>query len=316
MSKTHLLIDGNAIIHRAYHALPDTFQTKDGTPTNAVHGFFSMLYKVVSDFQPTYLTVCFDSPKPSFRKELFKEYQAQRPKTPDSFKLQFPLVKNLLELGGVDQVEKETYEADDIIGSLAHQYANPELMTLILTGDKDIFQLVDTNTHVISPKTGLSSITVYDEETVLTKMGVPPGQIPDFKALAGDPSDNYQAAKGIGPKTAIKLLEQFGTVEGMYDRIDQVQEERIKNILVNDKKNVLLMKQIATIVTDLDVPLNLQKETFSGFDENMKDEMERLELNSLVKRFFESNGKKKGQDEKKEEKKKEEAEDTSQLGLF
>jgi DNA polymerase-1 len=283
--KTYVLIDGNAIMHRAFHAIPSTLTAQDGTPTNAIYGFFTMLYKVTQDYQPDFVTVCFDTPVPSFRKKLLKEYQAHRPKAPDEFKQQVPIILSLLDDAGIDRVQKEGYEADDLIGSLAHAINN-DLQTLILTGDKDILQLVNDHTHVISPRTGISKIIRYDDQMVLDKMGVPPARIPDFKALAGDPSDNYHAAKGIGPKTAVQLVSQFGTVEDMYAHIDHVQKDRIRNILIEHKEDVLLLKKIATIVTDLEVPLDLEKESFSGFHENLKDRLEDLQLNSLIKRFF------------------------------
>lgn len=306
--RTYLLIDGNAIMHRAFHALPSTLTAKDGTPTNAIYGFFTMLYKVLHDFSPDYVTVCFDTPVPSFRKKLLKEYQAKRPKAPDEFKQQVPVILSLLDDAGIHRVQKEGYEADDVIGSFAHAI-DPTIQTLILTGDKDILQLVNSHTKVIAPKTGISSLILYDEKRVEEKIGVPPSRIIDYKALAGDPSDNYHAAKGIGPKTAIQLINQFGTIEQIYDEIDKIEKERIKKILIQYKEKVFLLKKIATIITDLDISINLEQEPFSGFDVKMKERLEALQLYSLIKRFF--------SEEKKENKYKEqEVNKADQLGLF
>jgi DNA polymerase-1 len=317
--KKYLLIDGNAIMHRAFHALPDTLAAKDGTPTNAVYGFFTMLYKVVTDFQPYYVTICFDTPKPTFRKKLLEEYQAKRPKAADEFKVQVPIIQNLVDLAGINREEREGFEADDVIGSLAKKLSdNGEVFTLILTGDKDILQLVNKDTQVISPKLGLSNITIYDEKKVEEKLGIKPKLIPDYKSLAGDPSDNYHAAKGIGPKTAVKLLEQFGSIENIYKNTEKIEKERIRNILVENKEKVFLLKKIATIVQDLEIDVDLDCKKFSGFKEDMKFELNRLELNSLIKRFFKE--KKDGQKghnfmDSVSKNNKEENED-SQLALF
>lgn len=312
--QTYLLIDGNAIMHRAFHALPETLATSDGKPTNAIYGFFSMTNKVITDFRPDYITICFDTPVPTFRKKLLEEYQAKRPKAPDSFKQQVPVIHELVDAAGIHRAQREGYEADDVIGSFVTKlHTIPDIHTLILTGDKDILQLVQDDTKVISPKTGLSTITLYDAAEVEKKMGVPPEQIPDFKALAGDPSDNYHAAKGIGPKTAQKLLREFSTIEDLYERLGDVSDARIRRILEQYKDKVLLLKQIAQIVTDLHIEVSLEQTAFQGFQPALQDKLEELELRSLVKRFFPS---KSEEAANKKVEKKEVQSPQDQLGLF
>src|SRR3989338_3747664 len=221
---TLLLIDGNAIMHRAFHALPP-FKTKDGIPTNVIYGFFSMLHKSIADFKPNFIVVCFDTPKPTFRNKIFKDYQAQRPKISDDFITQIPLVKEALDKAGIIHLEKDGFEADDLIGTISNKYKTNQIRVLILSGDRDIQQLVDKNVFVITPKLGLSDIKIYDTAEVLNTFGLNPEKIPDLKALMGDSSDNYTGAKGIGPKTAAKLIQQFGSIKEIYSHLNEIEEK-------------------------------------------------------------------------------------------
>jgi len=308
MSKnTLILIDGNAIMHRAYHALPP-LSTTDGTPTQVIFGFLSMVYKVVADFSPTHLTVAFDTPKPTFRHQLFKEYQSQRPKIEDNFKKQIPLVKEAVDFSGIYRLEKEGYEADDIIGTICKNLEkHNDFNIFIISGDKDILQLINNNVYVASPVSGLTTIKIYDEKKVLEKFGVLPKQIVDYKALIGDQSDNYKGAKGIGPVTASKLINQFGTIDNLYQNINQIQSEKIKKILLQEKEKVYLSKKLATILTDLPIEIDINKMRFFGFNKKVKDFLERYQIHSLVKRIF---------GEEKKEKKQEEKPKTEQNTLF
>ncbi|KKP49791.1 MAG: polymerase protein [Candidatus Roizmanbacteria bacterium GW2011_GWA2_33_33] len=243
--KTLLLIDGNAIMHRAYHALPP-FKAADGTPTNVVYGYLSMLNKVVTDFKPDYLISCFDTPKATFRNKLFKEYQSQRPKIDDDFIIQIPLVKQAVDAAGIERMEKDGFEADDLIGTITRIFETNKFRVVILTGDKDIFQLITDNVFVAAPQLGLANIKIFDRSEVEKKLDVSPNQIIEYKALVGDPSDNYPGASGIGPKTASKLIHQFGTVEQIYKDIDKVESEKVKEILKKEKDSVYLSKKLAT----------------------------------------------------------------------
>ncbi|HRN71149.1 MAG TPA: 5'-3' exonuclease H3TH domain-containing protein [Candidatus Woesebacteria bacterium] len=283
--KTLLLIDAHAMIHRAYHALPE-LTNKDGIPTNAVYGFFMILQKVLSEFQPTHLAVCFDTPKPTFRKELFKEYQSKRPPMETTLKTQIPLIKELLDTGGVTRLEKPGFEADDVIGTITEKHKKDFDRILILTGDKDLLQLTDDNVFVITPKQGVSNFNLYTPEAVVQKFGVSADLVPDYKALAGDSSDNYNTAKGIGPKTAVKLLTQFHTIEGLIKHVKEVENEKWRITIQEHKETILLFKQIATIVRDVDIDATDDELVFEGFDQEMKSQLLELNLNSLITKLY------------------------------
>ncbi|MBI2051204.1 hypothetical protein HYT33_00375 [Candidatus Roizmanbacteria bacterium] len=291
---TLLLIDGNALLYRAFFALP-SFKTKDGTPTNAIYGFFTMLYRALSNFHPQYIAVCFDTPKPTFRQKLYEEYQIQRPKIADELKIQFPLLKDLLKKGGVFQIEKEGYEADDVIGTIARRVRKSKIKTLVLTGDRDIMQVVDKTVYVVTPQIGVTQTKIYDEGGVVEKFGVHPEQIADFKALVGDPSDNYPGVKGIGPKTAVRLLKRFKTIERLLANLDEVQDEKLRMLLKENKKNIVLSGKLARIVTDVKLDFKLDKTAFSGFKQDLKEGLSKLEMRSLIARFF-PEGKKEKED--------------------
>ncbi|EKE14908.1 MAG: hypothetical protein ACD_12C00246G0011 [uncultured bacterium] len=304
--KTLLLIDGNAIMHRAYHALPP-FKAADGTPTNVVYGYLSMLNKVVVDFKPDYLISCFDTPKATFRNKMFKEYQSQRPKIDDDFIVQIPLVKQALDSAGIERMEKDGYEADDLIGTITRIFENSKFRVVILTGDKDIFQLITDNVFVAAPQLGLANIKIFDKSEVEKKLDVLPNQIIEYKALAGDPSDNYPGASGIGPKTASKLIHAFGTVENIYRDIDKVDSEKVKEILKKEKDSVLISKKLATIMTNVEINLDIEKLKFKGFNKKLIDFLIQYQMNTLTKRIFSI---------KVIEKKEETKNKVDQIGLF
>lgn len=300
---TLLLIDGNAIMHRAYYAIPPNFKTKDGITTNAVYGFMTMLSKAIADLQPEYIIICFDTPKPTFRKKLYENYQAHRPKLADTFITQIPLIKEMLEKADITQIEKEGYEADDIIGTLVTRNKD-KYRILILTGDKDIMQLVDENVFVMSPQTGISSIKLFDKNEVKNKLGVTPDKIPDLKGLMGDASDNYGGAKGIGPKTAQELISRFKSVENLLENVSEVENARTQQIIKNHQENILLSKKLATI--DCNVPINLSIEStrFTGFSEDLKSFLNSLEMYTLAERLYAVKAPAKTESKKKEPRKK------------
>jgi len=306
--KTLLLIDGNAIMHRAYHALPP-FKSADGTPTNVVYGYLSMLNKVVTDFKPDYLISCFDTPKPTFRNKLFKKYQIQRPKIDGDFIVQIPLVKQALDAAGINRIEKDGFEADDLIGTITKIFETNKFRVVILTGDKDIFQLITDNVFVAAPQLGLANVKIFDQSEVEKKLDVSPNQIIEYKALVGDPSDNYPGASGIGPKTASKLIHQFGTVENIYKNIDKIESEKIKEVLKKEKDSVYLSKKLAVIITDVDIDLNIEKLMFKGFNKKLIDFLTRYQMGTLTKRIFNIKEVEKKSEETKKEK-------SDQIGLF
>lgn len=274
---TLLIIDSHALIHRAYHAIPPLTK-QDGTPTNAIYGYFSMLQKTIIDLKPSHIVAAFDTPTESFRKKIIKTYQATRKPTEDNLKVQFDLVKEVLDTTGIKRFETPGYEADDTIGTLAvkaHE-ADPSLRIIIFSGDKDMFQLVNNQISVLTPQIGFSKSVLYTPELVKQKMGVPPNRVADMKALMGDSSDHYAGLKNIGPKTATKLIEEYGATENMGARFDAETMEILR-----------VMKQVSTIVTDLpDINVTLTNLEFHGFPETFRGGLQKFELYSLIPRFF------------------------------
>jgi len=221
-----VLVDGNAIVHRAYHALPPLNKTEDGQLTNAVYGFFSMLLKIVLDLNPDHLIVCFDRAAPTFRKQLYVGYQATRPKMDEGLSNQFKIIHGVLEKINICVFELDGYEADDLIGTLSKQAAdeNKGNEVIILTGDRDLLQLVNKQVLILAPIVGVTKMILFDTEKVVDKYGLEPHQFIDYKALVGDNSDNYPGVAGIGPKGAANLLNKYHTFEGIYEHIGEINQ--------------------------------------------------------------------------------------------
>ena len=260
MSKL-VLIDGNAILHRAYHALPP-LTTRRGEPINAVYGLVSMLLRVIQDLKPTHIAVCFDRKEPTFRHETYKEYQAQRPVIDKELSGQFEKAKETISAMNIPIFEKAGFEADDLLGSIAEQAQrtkNKEQsridQVVIVTGDRDILQLVNEKVKVFLPVRGLSEGRLFGVEEVKEKMGVLPSQIPDYKALVGDQSDNYKGVPGIGPKTAINLLKKYGTFENIYEKLDDI-PTATREKLIAGKDSGELSYKLAKIVTDMPIEID------------------------------------------------------------
>ncbi len=283
--KRLLIIDGNAIVHRAYHALP-SLTDKQGQPVNAVYGFFSMLLKVLEDVKPDYLIVCFDRPKPTFRKALFVGYQANRPKMAEDLSGQITKLHEALEKNKVTIFELDGYEADDLIGTLAHQAVqDAHVEVKIVTGDRDLLQLVNHNVHILFPILGITKMTEYDEKSVEEKFGVTPKQFVDYKALIGDASDGYPGVGGIGPKTAAGLIQKFDTFENLYRNLAEV-SPRIAEKLATDAEQAALAKQLATILTDVPVTLHIETCEVDHLEkETMAEVFAELSFESLKKRL-------------------------------
>ena len=293
--KTFLIIDGNAIVHRAYHALPP-LTDKKGQTVNAVYGFFSMLLKVLEEVKPGYLAVCFDRPEPTFRKKLYSGYQAHRPKMPDELSGQFVVLHQALEKIGVSIFALDGYEADDLIGTLAHQAINnsqlqvtngqkEEIAVKIVTGDRDLLQLVTHSVHILFPVLGITKMTEYDEKSVEEKFGVKPEQFIDYKALIGDASDGYPGVAGIGPKTAANLLRKFGSFENLYSNSNELPAKTAEK-LTADAEQSALAKQLATILTDVPITLHMEQCSVDNIDkEVVKEVFEALSFESLKKRL-------------------------------
>ncbi|MCK4588334.1 hypothetical protein KAT60_00770 [Candidatus Woesebacteria bacterium] len=263
MSKL-ILIDGNAILHRAYHAMPP-LTTKKGEPIGAVHGFVSMLLRVIQDLKPTHLVVAFDRKEPTFRHKEYKPYQAHRPETDKDLVLQFDKVKDVIKAFGIPIYDKAGFEADDVIGTLAKQGEKKLEEIVIVTGDKDILQLVSDKTKVYLPIRGLSESKLMGEEEVVEKIGVKPSQIDDYKALVGDPSDNYPGVPGVGPKTATKLLSEYETVKDVYKNLKNIPAPVAKK-LEEGKKSAIVCQMLAEIITNVPVRLDIKDADDWGVD--------------------------------------------------
>jgi DNA polymerase-1 len=261
-----LLFDGNALVHRAFHAIPPLTVSRTGEMVNAVQGFASTLLKVLNEIKPTHWAIAFDRPGPTFRHEKFEDYKAQRPKTPEELISQIKRVHQLADAFNIPTFEIDGYEADDVLGTLSCQASQQNADTLIVTGDNDMLQVVSPSTKVMSPRRSFSDTVIYDEAGVEEKYGIFAGQLTDFKSLTGDPSDNIPGIPGIGDKTAVKLLRQFDSLEGIYTNINEVTPEKLQASLRDHKAQVLRNKELATIVTDVPISLKLDDCQVSSYD--------------------------------------------------
>ena len=315
-----VLIDGNAILHRAYHALPP-LTAPDGSVVNAVYGFTSMLFKLFIDLKPTHIIVAFDRPKPTFRKQLFAGYQAKRPEMDEELSTQIAKVHDVITSFGIPIYEVDGYEADDVIGTLAKQAVN-KTQVVIVTGDRDLLQLVEGDRILTyMPVKGLSEAKIYGEKEARERLGVEPQQIPDYKALAGDQSDNYPGVAGIGPKTASQLLETFGSVEKLYQAIakkDTRLEKFSQNVLeklAHGAEDAVLSKDLATVRTDVPIHINLDEAKIDTLDRpQARKALEDFHFSSLVKRL-EKMGKEETKVKKSSSKKTQAEKNEEQLSL-
>jgi len=278
LKKKFIIIDANSLIHRAFHALPP-LTTKDGTLVNAVYGFATILLKALKEFKPDYIACCFDVNKDTFRKKEYEEYKANRQEQPNELYHQFPLIKELLEAFKIPVYEKKGFEADDIIGTLAVKKYK-DIKNVIVSGDLDILQLIDDNTEVYTLKRGISDTIIYDETAVKERYGLEAKQLIDFKALAGDQSDNIPGVKGIGEKTAGELIKKYETLENLYKFVDSIKDaekeseklrkggikESVFKKLKQDKKQAFLSKKLVTIVRDVKFDFNINDAQVEPFD--------------------------------------------------
>ena len=287
-----VLIDGHAILHRAYHALPPLI-SRTGQPTGAVYGFLTMLFRIIQDLKPTYLAAAFDLPTPTFRHEAYIAYQAQRPPTEQALKDQIELVKEVLVSAGTPIYACPGFEADDVIGTLARQAVLSRSSTLIdeviiVTGDRDIMQLVNHKVKVYAPIRGLSESKMFGKVEVEEYMGVKPSQIVDYKALVGDQSDNYPGVAGIGPKTAVELIKSHDNLDGVYRAIGvKGFSENITKKLEDGKAAAKLSQNLARIRVDAPVRLDLKRSATLDLSKNEKflQKLDQLGFKSLIKRL-------------------------------
>ena len=303
-TKKLILIDGNALMHRAYHALPP-LTTKKGEVVNAVYGFTSVLLKVIKELGPDYMICTFDVAGGTFRDKIYSEYKAGRKKPDQEFYDQIPKIKEVVKILNIPIVEKKGFEADDVIGTLSKQANNKlqiknyKLKTTIVTGDLDALQLVDRNIEVYTLRKGIKDTVVYDEKAVQERYGLDPGQIIDFKGLRGDPSDNIPGVKGIGEKGASVLLQNFGSIKKLYEAIEkdktgEMIKPRIKEKLIAQKKEALMSKELATIKCDMNIELDLEDCIWGDYDKGKLNNLfKELEFYSLISRVNEANNKSK-----------------------
>ncbi len=270
--KTLVLIDGNAIIHRSYHAIPKTLRSQNGLLTNAVYGFTGLLLGILEQEKPTHIGVAFDMKGPTFRHEVLEDYKGTRAKTDDELIQQFPLVKQVLHAFNIPIFERPGFEADDFLGIVSHwaQQEHDDVHVLVITSDQDALQLVGDRVTVVAPLKGYSKVKRYGKSDVYAKLGVWPEQVPDYKGLCGDSSDNIKGVPGIGPKKAVSLLAEFHTVEGIYEQIEKVKPLKLRELLIEHEDAARLSKQVATILKE-DPELELKLDDCSVHDFDMEE---------------------------------------------
>lgn len=299
--KKLILIDGHALVHRAFHALPQTLSSPTGVLTNAVYGFTSVLIKAIKDIKPDYIVATFDLAGPTFRHEEFAEYKAHREKAPEGLHEQVPRVKQILTAFGIPIFEKTGFEADDVIGSVAEKTRKvKDLQTIIATGDMDTLQLVeDDKVVVLTLRKGVTDTILYNEDEVRKRYGLEPEQLVDYKGLKGDPSDNIPGVPGVGEKTASVLIQKFGNLENLYKQLEKPSKKKSKDIseklaqkLIENKDMAFFSKKLATIIKDVNIDFKLED---ADWKKNMKGEeisklFQEMGFFSLLKRISEIDG--------------------------
>jgi DNA polymerase I len=285
MDKKLVLIDGNSILYRAFFALP-LLNNDKGVYTNAVFGFTTMLLKILEEEKPTHVLVAFDAGKTTFRHKTFSEYKGGRQKTPPELSEQFPLVKELLKAFQISHYELDQFEADDIIGTLSKQAKSGDYQIKIISGDRDLLQLVDDKIEVTLTKKGITTVENYTPATLEEKLGIRPDQVIDMKALMGDSSDNIPGIPGVGEKTAIKLLKEFDTLEGIYENIDKVSGKKLKEKLETYKESAFMSRELATIYRETPLEITVEDVTYKGFEARKVLELfKELGFNSLISKI-------------------------------
>ncbi|HUO74040.1 MAG TPA: DNA polymerase I [Solirubrobacteraceae bacterium] len=292
MPEELFLIDGNSLAYRAFFALPESIATSTGVPTNAIFGFASMLVKILTDYGPKATVVVWDAGYTG-RKELYADYKAQRSSRPDLLKEQWPHLAPLVEAFGYRNLKIEGYEADDVIASIVTQarQADPPIPVMVVTGDRDAYQLVDDGVRIMTTSRGITDTRVYDREGVQERYGIPPELIPDFIGLKGDTSDNIPGVPGIGDKTAAELLQRFGSLEAVLAHVDDISGAKRKQNLITHAEDARISKQLATAKRDIPVDLDLQAYAASDPDRSqLRDTFREFELREPLRRLEEALG--------------------------
>ncbi len=294
--KKIVVIDGNSVLHRAFHALPP-LTARDGQQVGAVYGFLLVFLKVIGEFRPEFLAVCFDYPALTFRHEKFKEYKAQRPPTPKELAAQIPQIKRMLGLFSVPVLEKKGFEADDLIGTVSRIFPGIkrsfDIRTIIVSGDRDVLQLINAKTRVYLLAKGVKNADLYDEDLIREKYpGLKPQQLVDLRALTGDASDNIPGVPGIGQKTALKLLGEFGSLAAIYDNLKKGKNHplitpRIKDLLLDGRDKAFMSRELSQIKKDVPINIPIKEYEWREYDRQaVMEAFQDLGFKTLIKRLF------------------------------
>ena len=288
MSKKALIIDGSSLLFRGFYAIRD-LTTKDGIHTNGVFGFMNMYYSVMGKINPDLVVVCFDRKEPTFRHEKYSEYKGNRQETPEELIGQFDMLKELLKAMGVSYIDLKGYEADDIAGTLAKQASSKDYDVYLLTGDKDYLQLIDDNTKVVLTKRGITETKIYDVDALKEEYGITPKQMIDLKGLMGDKSDNIPGIDGVGEKTALKYIQKYGSIEGLYEHVDEISGKKTKQKVIDGEDIAYLSRELGTINTDVPEDLmgfGIEDCTIKEADnDHLIEVLTKLEFNSFIKKL-------------------------------
>jgi DNA polymerase-1 len=290
MEKRLVIIDSNALLHRAFHALPP-LTIKSGQQTGAVYGYLLILFKAIKDLNPNYIVASFDTKVKTFRHEKFQDYKAHRPITPDGIVSQIPLMKDILGVFKIPVFAKEGFEADDLIATICKTALTQDkfLQIYILSGDLDNLQLVNDNIRVYTLGKGVKDTIIYDKNKVTERFGVRPDQMVEFKALTGDPSDNIPGVPGIGKKTAAEIIQRYNTVKELYLELSTdtaVLKPKVKEALKNNKEVAFLSRELVEMKNDVDIDFKIEECIFGKFDtKEAENKLRGLEFNSLINRL-------------------------------
>ena len=285
--RTFAVIDGNSLMHRAFHAVPPTMNAPDGRPTNAIFGFLNMFLKMIDAFNPDGVVVAFDKGKPRVRMEMLPQYKAQRPPMDPDLHAQFPMIKELLGALNVPILQSEGWEGDDILGTMARLGEEAGCDMLLVTGDRDMYQLVTEHVNVVSTRKGLSDVAIMTPESVDDLYhGITPALVPDFYGLKGDTSDNIPGVPGIGPKKASALIAQYGSLDEVIAHADEVKGKMGENLRAHID-DALLSRKVATIRTDAPVELDFDETSFPAFSaDEVSAALGTLGITAMQNRFL------------------------------
>ncbi len=279
-----IIIDGNSLMYRAFYALP-SLTNKEGLHTNVIYGFVNMINKLLEQYNPKYLAIAFDTKVPTFRHLQYSQYKAKRLKMPEEMIEQIPYLKEILDVMNIKRIEADGYEADDIIGTLATASDKDSIKTLIVTGDRDTFQLISSNVHVLMTKKGISEMEEFDKEGLLGRYSISPEQVIDLKGLMGDSSDNIPGIPGVGEKTALELLKQFDNIENILENTDKIKKNKVRENVESNKEIAMMSKELATIDRNVPLDTKLDNYIYKGADmPALVDLYKKLGFRSLLAR--------------------------------